>query len=101
MLCLLYMIVPELGLYSPDMIFNKVDLPAPFGPIKPKASPACTSKLRSLIAANPPKCILNFTTERIGTSIYLPFFPSPVLTHKPEFSSLHSSRFLNQPFHHS
>ena len=59
---------PELGLYSPAITFNSVVLPAPFGPITPTISPACTSKLKSLIATKPPKRLVTPATERTGVS---------------------------------
>ncbi|MBA7586169.1 hypothetical protein ES708_28165 [subsurface metagenome] len=64
-------IAPESGLYSPAMTFNNVVLPAPFGPIRPTASPVCISKLKSLITTNPPKLLVTPATERIGTPIFL------------------------------
>jgi hypothetical protein len=37
--------VPEYGVRRPSMTSTAVVLPAPFGPSRPKTSPACTSKL--------------------------------------------------------
>ena len=36
---------PDVGLVSATMAFSVVDLPAPFGPSRPKISPASTAKL--------------------------------------------------------
>ena len=40
---------------APVSRLNIVDLPAPFGPIRPRISPASSSKLSSLTATRPPK----------------------------------------------
>jgi hypothetical protein len=38
--------VPEFGVTKPVNIFIVVDLPAPFGPRKPRTSPAAQRKLK-------------------------------------------------------
>ena len=47
-------IEPELGRTSPVNIYKVVLLPAPFGPSKPKTSPASTSRERPLTATVEP-----------------------------------------------
>ena len=47
--------VPDDGFVKPVMASMKVVLPAPFGPIRPRISPAWSSKLTSLTATSPPK----------------------------------------------
>jgi len=42
--------LPEVGVRTPESIFNKVDLPEPFRPIMPMLSPSATRKLISLRA---------------------------------------------------
>lgn len=66
-------ITPESGLYSPAIMFNSVVLPAPFGPITPTISPAFTSKLKLVIATNPPKRLVAPATERIDGSNVITF----------------------------
>src|SRR5437870_11920562 len=60
-------ILPELGFSAPAIMLNRVVLPAPFGPMKPKICPLRTSKLTSLTAARPPKYRVMLSTCRIGT----------------------------------
>src|SRR5579883_528158 len=54
------MIRPRVGARSPATQLKKVDLPAPFGPIRPTISPAATVRLASLSARKPPKARLTF-----------------------------------------
>src|SRR6201999_831715 len=49
---------PPVGSRSPAMQLKKVDLPAPFGPIKPTISPASTRRLASASAVKPPNARL-------------------------------------------
>ena len=46
---------PALGRSMPMMHFITVDLPEPFGPIRPRISPGWMAKLMSLAATRPPK----------------------------------------------
>src|SRR5579885_2621391 len=46
---------PSVGARSPAMQLKKVDLPAPFGPIRPTISPASTESEASASATKPPK----------------------------------------------
>ncbi len=46
---------PALGARLPLTISNKVDLPAPLGPISPTTSPARTANETSRSATTPPK----------------------------------------------
>src|SRR5437870_12616584 len=60
-------ILPELGFSAPAIMLNRVVLPAPFGPMKPKICPLRTSKLTSLTAARPPKYRVILSNCSIGT----------------------------------
>src|SRR5205085_11795974 len=52
-------IVPSLGLNAPAIRLNKVDLPAPFGPIRPTISPRPTEIETSEFAVRPEKrCVM-------------------------------------------
>ena len=46
---------PALGLMTLVIRLNKVDLPAPFGPISPRISPSLTPIEMSALARMPPK----------------------------------------------
>ena len=50
-------ISPPLGRYSPVMTLKAVDLPEPFGPIKPRISPALSRSESLSSARTPPKLI--------------------------------------------
>src|SRR5665647_1674224 len=52
--------VPPVGAKIPVSMRIVVDLPAPFGPRKPKISPFCTSKLTRFTAVKLPKCFSRF-----------------------------------------
>src|ERR1700733_9960520 len=56
---------PEVGLNRPHSMRMVVDLPAPFGPRKPKTSPLRTSRLMRSTATKSPKRLtrLSITTE--------------------------------------
>src|SRR5512145_516172 len=57
---------PEVGARMPHSIRMVVDLPAPFGPRKPKISPLRTSKLTRFTATKPPKRFTrSFTTTAL------------------------------------
>src|SRR5690349_3204464 len=61
---------PEVGRSSVQSTEMVVVLPAPFGPRKPKTSPACTSKLTPLTAVNAdlpwPYCLTRSLTSTTG-----------------------------------
>jgi hypothetical protein len=57
--------VPPVGARKPVIIFIVVDLPAPFGPRKPRTSPAATLNDTSSTATSGP----NFLTRRLISSI--------------------------------
>ena len=48
-------VVPRLGRTKPEMTSNRVVLPAPLGPMKPRARPSSRVKLTSFTARMPPK----------------------------------------------
>src|SRR5258707_14167019 len=52
--------VPAVGARKPVAIFIVVDLPAPFGPRKPRTSPRSTRKLIPSTAFSGPKCLVRF-----------------------------------------
>src|SRR5215210_140959 len=59
-------ICPLTGRSKPDMMLRSVDLPAPFGPIRPVTTPRGTSKLTSESATTPPYVRLMLRTARMG-----------------------------------
>src|SRR5437588_11008075 len=61
-------ILPEVGFCAPALMLERVVLPAPFGPMKPKICPWRTLKLTSLTAARPPKYRVTLSTSRIGSA---------------------------------
>src|SRR5260370_15292951 len=65
-------ISPASGVTSPEIELNSEVLPAPFGPIRPRISPACTSKLISTLAATPPNDLLTWSTSSSLGTCYLP-----------------------------
>src|SRR3569623_1450059 len=56
-------ILPLSGVILPATRMNRVDLPAPLGPIRPVTDPrfTCSEQLRT--AASPPKLLLTFWTS--------------------------------------
>src|SRR5207253_956254 len=68
-------IEPAVGDRSPAMQLKKVDLPAPFGPIRPTISLALTARLASLRARKPPKARLTLSTS--SSTRRLRFAPDP------------------------
>src|ERR1017187_7303008 len=60
---------PEVGLSKPQSMRIVVDLPAPFGPRKPKTSPLVTARLSRSTATKSPNRLTRFstTTEFTGT----------------------------------
>src|SRR5437667_4782060 len=51
--------LPDVGVRKPVIIFIVVDLPAPFGPRKPRTSPRATRKLIPSTARSGPKSLVN------------------------------------------
>src|SRR6202012_5352764 len=70
--------VPELGSARVHRILMVVDLPAPFGPRKPKVSPAATSKLIPRTASISPYFLVSSLTEIAGVPFVCPP-PLPLL----------------------
>src|SRR3989338_9138313 len=56
---------PSVGVRSPVRHLKKVDLPAPFGPIRQRSSRALSLKLTLLDATTPPKRIVRPCVSRI------------------------------------
>src|SRR5262249_4616905 len=71
---------PASGRSSPVMRLNSVDLPAPFGPMMPSASPAATSRLTPSTALSEPNDRVRFSSFRITPP------PSPPSEHVSERS---------------
>ena len=61
-------IVPSEGVSSPAMSFNKVDLPAPFLPVRAIRSREETTKAISSKSENPPKRTVTLLIEIIVLS---------------------------------
>src|SRR4030042_792416 len=59
------------------MQLKRVDLPAPFGPIRPRISPRRSSKEMSPLATRPPNSFTRFFTSSI-IALPCPFFPHPL-----------------------
>src|ERR1019366_4732460 len=57
-------IVPASGLYAPERILSRVDLPAPFSPSRPCASPGATSSDTSSRASTPGKRLVMCSMRR-------------------------------------
>src|SRR4051812_3780310 len=62
-------ICPELARKWPAIRVKSVDLPAPFGPMMPRSSPASTSRLTPRTAWIPPKLRLSSATRSIRGSL--------------------------------
>ena len=54
---------PDVGLSTPRIAFITVDLPEPFGPMRPRISPGAMEKLMSRAAVRPPKRFESFSTS--------------------------------------
>src|SRR5882724_7982924 len=52
---------------KPDIALKKVVLPAPFGPIRPRISPAAICIDAPWTAFNPPKLTLSSSTRKVGS----------------------------------
>src|ERR1700683_2899681 len=57
--------LPLSGVCRPVMRLNSVDLPAPFGPIMPSASPGATSRCESSTAFSEPNDLFRLSSVRI------------------------------------
>ena len=55
--------MPESGFSWPVIILNRVDLPAPFGPMMPTMPPAGSLKERFSISIRSPKLLVRFSTS--------------------------------------
>ena len=66
------MIEPCVGGSTPAIRLNSVDLPAPFGPIRPTISPRPTEIETSLLAIRPPKRCQTPRVSRRGVVIAPP-----------------------------
>src|ERR1700749_4996223 len=64
--------VPEVGSARGHRILLVVDLPAPFGPRKPKVSPAATSKSMPRTASISPYLLVSALTEIAGATLASP-----------------------------
>src|ERR1019366_834585 len=62
---------PDVGLSRPQSMRIVVDLPAPFGPRKPKTSPFTTSRFSWSTATKSSNCFRRFstTTELVGSGM--------------------------------
>lgn len=89
--------------YKPNRHFIKVDLPAPFSPIKACTVPGLTFKLTSSKAFTPGNALETwFISNTYMTSLASPAFPGCSPFKKPSGSSsnpegefLHFKRYLN------
>src|SRR5712692_8739360 len=57
---------PEEAVRVPDTQLKQVVLPEPFGPMRPRISPSCTSKETALSAVKPPKRLVSRVTVSIS-----------------------------------
>src|SRR6516225_4640897 len=71
---------PEVGSARVHRILIVVDLPAPFGPRKPKVSPAATSKPMPRTASISPYLLVSSLTEIAGVTLAR---PPPLPRHLP------------------
>ena len=71
---------PAVGRSMPMIAFIAVDLPEPFGPIRPKISPARRSRLRFLTAVRPPKRLVRPRTSRTGALLMASIIGEPHAT---------------------
>src|SRR5439155_5616333 len=74
--------VPDVGRSRPDKRLNSDVLPAPFGPMIPRNSPAFTSRLTSATMVAPPMSSPRFCVVRIGA--FIPNVPIPGLLERRE-----------------
>ena len=65
-------IVPSVGLWTPDMVLMKVDFPAPLSPRRQWHSPGRTSKVTPFRAITLPKRFLMPCMWMIGSDISVP-----------------------------
>src|SRR5215467_11324862 len=78
------MILPPVGVASPARQLKNVDLPAPFGPIKPTISPSTTDKLASRTAKKLPNAL---ETASASSSMLAPPASRPHMLPQVEQSS--------------
>src|SRR6516164_4956987 len=72
-------ILPAVGASSPVSILMVVDLPAPFGPRKPKNCPACTRRSTAFTAVSDPNVRVSPSVRIAISFIKPPFFtPAPL-----------------------
>src|SRR5215469_3958811 len=64
------LMLPWLGFSTPVMRLNKVDLPAPFGPITARTSPSSTCIDTWSTATRPPKRRLSSSSSSNATAIF-------------------------------
>src|ERR1700683_951505 len=64
--------VPEVGSTRVHRILMVVDFPAPFGPRKPKVSPAATSKSMPATGSISPYFLVSSLTEIAGVTLACP-----------------------------
>ncbi|MGY4242346.1 hypothetical protein ACVIIZ_003754 [Bradyrhizobium sp. USDA 4523] len=57
---------PAVGRSMPITLFIAVDLPEPFGPIRPRISPGCRSNERFFTAVKPPNRLVNPRTVSVA-----------------------------------
>src|SRR5690606_16784418 len=69
------LIVPPSGTILPATMLNRVDLPAPFGPISPVIDPLATFSEQSETAFRPPKLLETFSTSMSASTDC----PSPIV----------------------
>src|SRR5258705_8012526 len=62
------LIVPRSGGWMPVMRLTSVVLPAPFGPMRPRISPAPIVRATSLVATSPPKRLVSPTVSSSAIS---------------------------------
>jgi len=67
-------IAPESGFVKPVIRLNRVVFPAPFGPIRPRVSPATICRLKLSTATIPPNRLLRLFISRIGSVGIFPLY---------------------------
>ena len=66
------MILPLSGVMLPATMLNRVDLPAPLGPIRPVTEPRATLSEQLETAVSPPKLLLTFPTSMTASKATRP-----------------------------
>src|SRR4051794_6838648 len=105
-------IVPLVGFINVHIILIVVDLPAPFGPRKPKISPSLTSKLILLTAVKSLKRLVRPRTETngwwigsvfvcsMGAAVGIWYILSGKNTMQRREGHLHCCQFFGREFSH-